>query len=119
MYNELSFIRKTIKSLYIDPYIKGKEITKSLWENRIRRMDEFEITAKTIVNKHLFEPTEQLESLNKRLADSVCAKIFTVDTMDQLMIRICREIYNNKWSLTKCGKNENKIKNALSLKLRI
>lgn len=118
LYNDLSSIRKTIRTLYIDPYIKGKEITKILWENRIKRVDEFEITAKTIVNKHLFESSEQFESLNKRLADSVCAKIFTVDSMDQLMIRICREIYNNKWSLTKCGKNEDKIKKCIEPKIK-
>ncbi len=38
--------------------------------------------------------------------------------MDQLMIRICREIYNNKWSLTKCGKNENKIKKCIEPKIK-
>lgn len=117
LYNEIAAIRRNLKLLYVDPYVIGDEKMRLLWQSRITRADDFEKSAKTIVRKYLFENVGQLSPLSKRLTDSVYSKVFTSDSIDKLVVRICREVYNNKWGLTKCGKNEEKISKLIAPKI--
>lgn len=119
LYKEISTIRKSLKLRFIDRYTKGREKTEALWKLRFSLAEDFEQSAKGIVNKHLFESVQNdVQPLCKRLSEGVSGKLFTVDSINQLVINICREIYNNKWSLSKCGKNEKKIEELISPKIK-
>ena len=118
LFNELSFIRRSCILRYIEPHIEGREKTESKWENRLSRASDFEESAKQIIKKHYFEKNDGLSPLSERLAESVFYKVFTNDSIDKLIIAICREIYSNKWGLMKCGKNKNRIENYISPKIK-
>jgi len=117
LYNEISSIRKSLLLRHVRLYIDGREKTESLWGVRLSRAKEFEKTAHDVIQKHLFRAVDDVSPLSDRLSESVCAKIFTNDSINNLVVNICREVYNNKWDLTKCGKNEEKIKKLISPKI--
>lgn len=117
LYNEISSIRKSLLLRHVRLHMDGREKTKSLWGVRFSRVKEFEKTALDLIQKHLFRAVENIPPLSERLSESVYAKIFTNDSIDNLVVNICREVYNNKWDLTKCGKNEEKIKKLISPKI--
>ena len=118
LFNELSFIRKSLILRYIEPHVQGREKTESKWESRFSRVSDFEESAKQIIKKHYFDKIDGLSPLSERLAESVFQKVFTNDSVDRLIVAICREIYSNKWGLIKCGKNQAKIENYISPKIK-
>lgn len=117
LYNELTSIIKNLEIRYVEPYSLDREKLEKKWSKRISVASDFEQSAKLIINKHLFETYEGRSSLVDRLTDSTYFNMFTNDAIDQMIIGICRVIYNNKWKLSKCGKNESKIKEFISPKI--
>lgn len=117
LYNEISSIRKSLSLRHVRLYLDGREKTELLWNVRLSRAKEFEQIAHDVIQKHLFGVVEDVQPLSERLSESVYLKIFTDDSINNLVVNICREVYNNKWDLTKCGKNEEKIKKLIAPKI--
>lgn len=114
-------LQKTKKALqikYIEPYLKGRFELERLWEERTERATLFTEFSAPIINKHFFENINGAPSLYNRLADMVYGHVFTEEAINNLVVAICKEIYNCKWSLAKCGNNETKIKNLISPKIQ-
>lgn len=114
---EMLNIKKALQIKYVEPYLMGRFALERIWQDRIERSTVFSEAMPSIVDKHLFKSLDNLPSLHHRLTDIVYNQLFTEDSYNNLIAAICREIYDNKWNLAKCGKNQTKIKNLIEPKI--
>lgn len=110
--------KKALQIKYIEPYLKGKFELERLWEERMDRTTQFIEVASPIISKHFFDSINGTPSLYHRLADMVYGHVFSEEAINNLIVAICKEIYNCKWSLAKCGNNETKIKKLIAPKIQ-
>lgn len=114
LYKELDSMRKGLILQYVKPYLIKKTNLEKEWENRFDVSSKFSKSAKRIVNRHFFEDIDGTPSLHQRLSRIAYSTVFTEDSIDLMIISICKKIYNNKWSLAKCGKNKTKIEKLIT-----
>lgn len=113
--NELLSTIKATKVRYVEPYFKGKVDLGKLWTGRISRSSDFySHTAPNIIQKHLFDSLDETPALSKRLTEIIFSQIFNEESYKSLVRSICVAIYNKKWELVKCGKDEIKVKEIVT-----
>lgn len=117
LYHELIAIRKSLKLRYVQPQISGRELLESTWTERISKVSLFETKARQVIEKYLFTQIGQQASLCDKLSEMAYDSVFTEDSLDRMIISICKEIYSNKRALAKCGRDEQKIKEFISPKI--
>lgn len=114
LYNEQESIRKSLILQFVKPYLVDKTNLEHEWDNRFNLASEFSNSAKPIIKKHLFEDIDLMPSLYQRLSKIAYTTVFTEDSIDLMIISICRKIYSYKWKLIRCGRNETKIMNLIN-----
>lgn len=114
LYNELESIRKSLILQYVKPYLVDKINLENEWENRFCIASEFSESAKPIINKHFFEVIDETPSLHNRLSKIAYSTIFPEDSIDLMIVSICRKIYSLKWKIARCGRNKSRIKDLIT-----
>ena len=113
MSEELMSINNTIKNLYVQPYKMGVEETSHLWEKRLGQAKMFSDKIKEIIKHQIYEKDESGKILANELSVGVYDSLFTSGFYEDMIVRICGEVYDNKKQLVKFKLNKDKFESYL------
>ena len=98
--SELTSLRTTLYTSYIEPYFAGKEKTELLWQNRLNKAEVFQTAVSNIKDKILFGNDNNREKLSTRLTEEVYKKLFTKGFYYEIFDTISDTIYDNRTKIT-------------------